>query len=60
MMNEESYITFACPKCGNSVEYLEDYAGTAQPCPYCGEDIVVASADGTEGHGLPLPLLPRA
>jgi RimJ/RimL family protein N-acetyltransferase len=55
-MNEENYITFACPKCGNSVEYLEDYAGTAQPCPYCGEDIIVANADGTEGQSLPLPL----
>jgi [ribosomal protein S5]-alanine N-acetyltransferase len=56
MMNEENYITFAYPKCGNSVEYLEDYAGTAQPCPFCGEDIIVANADGTEGHSLPLPL----
>jgi ribosomal-protein-alanine N-acetyltransferase len=56
MMSEENYIAFACPKCGNSVEYLEDYAGTAQPCPYCGEDIVVAIAGGTEGHSLPLPL----
>ncbi len=55
-MNEENYITFACPKCGNSVEYLEDYAGTAQPCPYCGEDIIVANAGETEGQSLPLPL----
>jgi [ribosomal protein S5]-alanine N-acetyltransferase len=55
-MDEEKYITFPCPKCGNSVEYLEDFAGTAQPCPYCGEDVVVANADGTESHGLPLPV----
>jgi RimJ/RimL family protein N-acetyltransferase len=55
-MNEENYVTFACPKCGNSVEYLEEYVGTAQPCPYCGEDVIVANAGATEGHSLPLPL----
>lgn len=55
-MSEETYISFACPKCGNSVEYLEQYAGTAQVCPYCSDDIIVPSGDGQEASALPLPI----
>jgi RimJ/RimL family protein N-acetyltransferase len=55
-MSEETYISFACPKCGNSVEYLDQYAGSAQPCPYCGEDIIVPRSGDQEGFVLPLPI----
>ena len=55
-MDEDTYITFACPKCGNSVEYLEQYAGTAQVCPYCSEDIVVPHDGDEKGATLPLPI----
>ncbi len=55
-MDEETYIAFSCPKCGNSVEYTEDCAGSAQPCPYCGEDIVVPRGDKQQGGALPLPI----
>lgn len=55
-MDEESYITFACPKCGNSVEYLEQYVGTAQVCPYCSEDVVVPRDGDEKGATLPLPI----
>ena len=47
-MNEEIYINFVCPKCGNSVAYLEQYAGTAQVCPYCSDDIIVPTRNLTE------------
>jgi [ribosomal protein S5]-alanine N-acetyltransferase len=55
-MNEESFITFTCPHCGRAVDYLEDYAGSAQPCPHCSEDIVVPGRGDTEGRNLPLPM----
>lgn len=55
-MDEQTYITFSCPKCGNSVEYLEDYAGSAQPCPFCGEDIIVPRGADQESAALPLPI----
>jgi predicted RNA-binding Zn-ribbon protein involved in translation (DUF1610 family) len=55
-MSEETYIGFACPKCGNSVEYLDQYAGSAQPCPYCGEDIIVPRSADQDGFVLPLPI----
>jgi RimJ/RimL family protein N-acetyltransferase len=55
-VDEQTYITFPCPKCGNSVEYLEDYAGSAQPCPFCGEDVIVPRSGDQEGSALPLPI----
>ena len=55
-MDEQTYITFSCPKCGNTVEYLDDYAGSAKPCPFCGEDIVVPRGGDQEGSALPLPI----
>jgi RimJ/RimL family protein N-acetyltransferase len=55
-VDEQTYITFSCPKCGNSVEYLEDFAGSAQPCPYCGEDVVVPRGGDQQGAALPLPI----
>lgn len=55
-MDEQTYITFSCPKCGNSVEYLEDYAGSAQPCPYCGEDVIVPRSADQKTFALPLPI----
>ncbi len=55
-MDEQTYITFSCPKCGNSVEYLEEYAGSAQPCPYCGEDVIVPRSGDQESVALPLPI----
>jgi ribosomal-protein-alanine N-acetyltransferase len=56
IMSEEIFITFSCPKCGNSVEYSEDCAGSAQPCPYCSEDIIVPRGDNQQGAALPLPI----
>jgi RimJ/RimL family protein N-acetyltransferase len=55
-LNEETSITFSCPKCGNSVEYSEDCAGSAQPCPYCGEDVIVPRSGNQEGFAPPLPI----
>ena len=55
-LDEQTYITFPCPKCGNSVEYTEDCAGSAQPCPYCGEDVIVPRGDKQQGSALPLPI----
>jgi len=55
-VDEQVYITFSCPKCGNSVEYLEEYAGSAQPCPFCGEDVIVPRSGDQEGSALPLPI----
>ncbi|HTS19363.1 MAG TPA: GNAT family N-acetyltransferase [Verrucomicrobiae bacterium] len=55
-MSEDSFIAFTCPKCGNAVEYSEDCAGSAQPCPYCGEDVLVPRGDNAEGSALPLPI----
>jgi RimJ/RimL family protein N-acetyltransferase len=55
-VDEQTYITFSCPKCGNSVEYLEEYAGSAQPCPFCGEDVIVPRSADQEGSALPLPI----
>ena len=55
-MDEQTYITFSCPKCGNLVEYLEEYAGSAQPCPFCGEDVIVPRGGDQKGFALPLPI----
>jgi [ribosomal protein S5]-alanine N-acetyltransferase len=55
-MADDSYINFNCPHCGVAVEYLEDTAGTAQPCPHCSEDVIVPEAGQQEGRALPLPL----
>jgi RimJ/RimL family protein N-acetyltransferase len=55
-VDEQTYITFSCPKCGNSVEYLEDYAGSAQPCPFCGEDVIVPRSGNQASSALPLPI----
>jgi RimJ/RimL family protein N-acetyltransferase len=55
-VDEQTYITFSCPKCGDSVEYLADYAGSAQPCPFCGEDVVVPRSGDQEALALPLPI----
>jgi len=55
-LDEEIYINFVCPKCGNAVAYLDQYAGTAQVCPYCNDDIIVPSGGEQEGYALPLPI----
>ncbi len=55
-MDEQTYITFSCPKCGNSVEYMEDCAGSAQPCPFCGEDVIVPRSGDQASSALPLPI----
>ena len=55
-MDDESYISFTCPNCGNMVEYLEPYAGTAQVCPHCTEDIIVPQTGEEQGAVLPLPI----
>lgn len=55
-MDEQTYITFSCPKCGNSVEYMEEYAGSAQPCPFCGEDVIVPRGGDQTSSALPLPI----
>jgi RimJ/RimL family protein N-acetyltransferase len=55
-MDDDSYISFTCPNCGNSVDYLEQYAGTAQVCPHCTEDIIVPQNTEAQGMALPLPI----
>ena len=55
-MNEEVYISFPCPHCGSIVDYVEDYAETLQPCPYCTEDLIVPARTGEEGGKLGLPI----
>ncbi|HVM63160.1 MAG TPA: GNAT family N-acetyltransferase [Verrucomicrobiae bacterium] len=55
-MSEETFITFTCPKCGDSVEYSEDCAGSAQACPFCGEDIIVPRGESQQSSALPLPI----
>jgi len=55
-MSEETFITFPCPKCGNTVEYSNECAGTAQPCPFCSEDVIVPRDDNQQGAALPLPI----
>jgi ribosomal-protein-alanine N-acetyltransferase len=55
-MNDEVYISFPCPHCGNTVDYIESYAETLQPCPYCTEDLIVPARTGEEGGKLPLPI----
>lgn len=55
-MAQENYINFTCPHCGAALEYLEQYAGMAQPCPHCAEDVIVPEPGQQEGRGLPLPL----
>jgi RimJ/RimL family protein N-acetyltransferase len=55
-VDEQTYITFSCPKCGNSVEYMEDCAGSAQPCPFCGEDVIVPRSGDQGSSALPLPI----
>ncbi len=56
VMSEDDPITFKCPFCGASLEYLKEDAGTAQACPFCSEEVVVPKEGGLEGRELPLPV----
>ncbi len=42
---EEEKIIFACPKCEQKLSVSEDYAGTQQNCPSCGEELAVPRED---------------
>jgi len=55
-MIDEDFISFQCPHCGGSVDYLKEFAGTVQGCPGCGGNVVVPEADGQPGKPLPLPI----
>ena len=55
IMSDE-YITLTCPQCHASVDYLKEFAGTTQPCPYCDDEIVIPAGDGQEAHTLSFPL----
>jgi [ribosomal protein S5]-alanine N-acetyltransferase len=55
-MNEESFVDFKCPHCGDGVSFPGEYVGRAEECPNCANSLIVPR-DGSEvGGKLPIPI----
>jgi RimJ/RimL family protein N-acetyltransferase len=56
MINEENFLDFKCPYCGELVSFPDNEAGSLQECPNCMESLIVPEAGTETGEMLPLPL----
>jgi RimJ/RimL family protein N-acetyltransferase len=55
MLDEQSFLDFKCPHCGEAVSFPQEEAGFPRACPACMETLLVPE-DGSElGGKLPLP-----
>jgi DNA-directed RNA polymerase subunit RPC12/RpoP len=36
---------YACPSCGQHIEYTDGYAGQSMPCPMCRQPLVFPAVD---------------
>src|SRR5512147_2722000 len=50
---EENFIDFKCPYCGETLSFLESYAGSAQGCPSCMEGVIVPNESVEFGGKMP-------
>lgn len=44
-MQQEPYLKGSCEKCGANIEFPEEGLGQSIPCPHCGENTNLSSAD---------------
>jgi [ribosomal protein S5]-alanine N-acetyltransferase len=56
MIDEQSFIDFTCPKCGEPVSFPQSEAGCLRECPSCLESLVVPTVGGSTGCHVPLPV----
>ena len=57
MATEPKFIDCACPHCGNSVSFLEDWGGMLQECPDCLENLVVPREGCKSAQKVPVPMM---
>lgn len=56
MLDEQSFMDFKCPHCGDPVSFPQKDIGRPRECPACTETLIVPE-DGSEvGRKLPLPI----
>jgi aminoglycoside 6'-N-acetyltransferase len=55
-MDEDIFIEFKCPGCGDPIAFPEARAGLLEECPICMGVLIVAKEAGGEGRPLPLPI----
>ena len=56
MINEDSFLDFNCPYCGDTISFPQTAAGFPQECPNCLESVIVPEAGSEVGRKLPLPI----
>ena len=56
MINEESFLDFNCPYCGERISFPQTTVGFPQECPNCMESVIVPEAGSDTGRKLPLPI----
>ncbi len=56
MLDEQSFVDFKCPHCGEAVSFPQPDAGRPRACPNCMDTFIVPKDGSPVGHKLPLPL----
>jgi ribosomal-protein-alanine N-acetyltransferase len=56
MSDEQNFIDFKCPHCGENNSFAEDAAGHVRECFNCLEPVIVPKTSGDIGGKLPFPL----
>jgi RimJ/RimL family protein N-acetyltransferase len=57
MINEESFLDFNCPYCGERISFPETTVGFPQECPSCLESVLVPQPGSEAGRKIPVPIL---
>jgi RimJ/RimL family protein N-acetyltransferase len=55
-MNEDNFVDFKCPYCGDTVSCPADAAHVLQECPHCSESLLMPQDGSAEGRPVPLPI----
>lgn len=56
MIDEEHFLDFNCPYCGQRISFPETAVGFPQECPNCIETVIVPEAGNETGRRLPVPI----
>jgi RimJ/RimL family protein N-acetyltransferase len=56
MINEEQFLDFSCPYCGEGISFPEMAAGFPQECPNCRESVIVPEPGNDSGRKIPVPI----
>lgn len=56
MIDEDHFLDFNCPYCGEKISFPETAAGFAQECPNCMESVIVPEPGNEAGRKIPVPI----